>query len=451
MEISRTADRYNRMQKLGQRGADMSKMYMAITQSGDIVETMDEAGFTPEAKVVGTLAALYGFKKIFDSELGDVALKGFGFDDVTNTTKKFFLENAGIIEREIAEKTGQTALTKTAQLSLAKKFGNRLNKAYRWAMDHPNEYLAASFKEATEEVTEELLQDGILISLSAIDNAVRATGENDYDFFESNPAERYLMSALGGALGGPIFTGVDRLERGVWGVHKSVDPDTRQTLIEHIRDGKTQEILSSIDKAIRSNKSGLSTQLSARLAENLSEDGKPYFLPSESEGDSQASVLGENIKGWVRTVDSVLNSEGYAMKDDDVIFKILGQNARLNALVKTGVDVGILNDFRFSLNNLLDARLAEGDMEQGGSSLSLTEKYNAAKRNIDSLINGERADYYTKKIAFMMSRMVNSSFIDADIEMYAIARGIDYNVLSEDSKVKLREEYDQVKGSTDEQ
>jgi hypothetical protein len=34
---------------------------MAITQTGPLVETMDEAGFSAEAKVVGTVAALYGF------------------------------------------------------------------------------------------------------------------------------------------------------------------------------------------------------------------------------------------------------------------------------------------------------------------------------------------------------------------------------------------------------
>lgn len=35
-----------------------------------------------------TLAALLGFKKIMDSELGDVALKGLGLDEVSKAVKK---------------------------------------------------------------------------------------------------------------------------------------------------------------------------------------------------------------------------------------------------------------------------------------------------------------------------------------------------------------------------
>jgi hypothetical protein len=34
---------------------------MAITQTGPLIETMDEAGFSTEGKVIGAMAALYGF------------------------------------------------------------------------------------------------------------------------------------------------------------------------------------------------------------------------------------------------------------------------------------------------------------------------------------------------------------------------------------------------------
>lgn len=440
-EIGKTAERYNKIQKLGQRGSDLSKLYMAITQSGPLMETMDEAGFSTEAKVVGSLAALYGFKKIFDSELGDVALKGFGFDDVSNTTKKFFRENVSVIEKDVAEKMGQTALGTAAKLNLAKKFGNRLNKAYRWMADHPNEFVGSSVKEALEETSEELLQDGIQLSLSVLESVFRTDGSNNYNFLETNPMERYLMSALGGALGGPIFTGIDRLERGTWKTHKSIDTPTREKMMTYIREGKTDEIMESLDKIIRSNKSGVSTQLSTRIAEDVSEDGKLYFLPAESESESQAWALGENIKSWVKAVDSTINNEGFALKNDEVIFKALAQDARLHALATQSRDLNILNDFRFNLNNLIDSRLASMDLQEGQTSSNLTDKYNNAKKNLESLLNGEKAAYYTKKLAFLMSRTVNSNFIDSDIEMYAQALGLDYNSMSQESKDKLKSEY----------
>ncbi|GMO69050.1 MAG: hypothetical protein Nk1A_7860 [Endomicrobiia bacterium] len=43
-------------------------------------------------------------------------------------------------------------------------------------MDHPNDYIAAAAAESLEEVSEEVLQDLILGSLSAIDNAFRSSG-----------------------------------------------------------------------------------------------------------------------------------------------------------------------------------------------------------------------------------------------------------------------------------
>ncbi|GMO69057.1 MAG: hypothetical protein Nk1A_7870 [Endomicrobiia bacterium] len=36
------------------------------------------------------------------------------------------------------------------------------------------------------------------------------------------------MSALGGAIGGATFTGIDKLERGVFWTHNKVDKETRE-------------------------------------------------------------------------------------------------------------------------------------------------------------------------------------------------------------------------------
>jgi hypothetical protein len=365
-----------------------------------------------------------------DSELGDLALKGFGFDDVSRMTKKLFQEEVEAIEKEIAEKMGQTALSQTAKFGLGKKLGDKLVKAYKWAYNHPGEYLAAASKESLEEMSEEGLQDAIQISISLLEDVFRNDGENNYHFLESNPVERYLMSALGGALGGPMFVGIDKLQKGTFGVHKALPKPTRETMMQYMRDGKTEEILASVDKLIRSNKSGLSTQLSTKIAEDLSEDGKTYFLPSQTKEDSQAYAVAQNIKDWVMAVDSHINNEGYALKDDEVIFKALAQDARLDALAKNSRDLNILHDFKFNLSNLIDAKMAMASAEDAAGSTSMNDKYKQAKENLDSLLTGERAAHFTKKLAFLMSRSVNSNFIDADIEMYVRARGLNYNNMS---------------------
>ncbi|GMO69044.1 MAG: hypothetical protein Nk1A_7850 [Endomicrobiia bacterium] len=80
---------------------------------------MEEVGFSENAKAVGTLAAILGFTAIFQTDLGNVALKSFGFDDITKTTKQFLKSYADEIETAVAEKLGQTAATSAAKLNLA--------------------------------------------------------------------------------------------------------------------------------------------------------------------------------------------------------------------------------------------------------------------------------------------------------------------------------------------
>jgi hypothetical protein len=39
------------------------------------------------------------------------------------------------------------------------------------------------------------------------------------------------MSALGGAMGGPIFTGINKIQTGTFGTHKAVDKSTREKMM----------------------------------------------------------------------------------------------------------------------------------------------------------------------------------------------------------------------------
>jgi hypothetical protein len=188
----------------------------------------------------------------------------------------------------------------------------------------------------------------------------------------------------------------------------------------------------------------LTSQLSTKIAEDLSEDGKTYLLPSQTKEDSQAYAVAQNIKDWVMAVDSHINNEGYALKNDEVIFKALAQDARLDALAKNSRDLNILHDFKFNLSNLIDAKMAMAAAEEASGSTSLNEKYKKSKENLDSLLTGERAAHFTKKLAFLMSRSINSNFIDADIEMYVRARGLDYNNMSQETKEKFKEEYERM-------
>ena len=199
MNARKVADKFAR---------DSSSWYMALTQSADIVDSMKENNFSSPYTAAATVAAMLGFKKIMDSELGEVALKGLGLDEVSKAVKK----NLKTLAKE-GEAAFDTAQTKAGKLLWIKQTANKISSKVQDLMSN-SEFMDSALKEGAEEVTEELLQDAIMQGASSLSWALRQLGidetnKGSWNYLDSNPLERYMSAFVGGAIGGPMNRALD--------------------------------------------------------------------------------------------------------------------------------------------------------------------------------------------------------------------------------------------------
>ena len=434
--------------------SNMSQYYMALTQSQGIYETMKENGFSDESIAAGTIGAVFGFKKIFASELGNVALRGLGLEGVGKVTQRYF--------RELSEEMGKrTSLlvgsTPAAKASFINKVSNGLQSFYKKAVENPNILIQQGSKEMLEEMSEEALQDAIVGSAAILEKAFRSLspGEtgNTYNWMDSNPLARYLMAGAGGFVGGTIFEGINKLENtfsGALDVNKNLPEDVRREIQTLVRNGATDQLLKEVENIVKKGKTGVSTTLSTRLAEDGSNDGEFVFESAKNRQDSQNDMLGNVAKGYIMAIDAAINGQGAGYSDEDLMSKALSTDLRLQQLQKeSGIDLKIYEDYAKNLDKLVEAKtqldkLQESDADRGKWTSSLNE----AKQNIEDITTGKRTGEYAERLAFFLNRSISDPFIKLDITTFALSKGINFNSANEKTKDLLQKEFQSIQEGT---
>jgi hypothetical protein len=103
---------------------------------------------------------------------------------------------------------------KKAYNQFSKSFKNKL-EAFKGV--EPEEYLSAMLREGVEEVAEEAIMDATkatTLALEALGVKMNDTGQKlDYGFSGKDIFDRYLLSFIGGAVGGGIFRGYSSYEQ----------------------------------------------------------------------------------------------------------------------------------------------------------------------------------------------------------------------------------------------
>lgn len=192
--------------------------------------------------------------------------------------------------------------------TFSKNLKNKL-ELFKGAVDM-DEYLAAMRNEAFEEVIEEGISDitkATTLALEALGVKMNDTGEKlDYGFSGKDIFDRYLLSFIGGAVGGGIFRGysaVERLRDNGW---ERVNPDYQRELVHLIADGKADEV---IEEYRRLYKKGL---LGSTVLENTN-----FKMSEDSVADvagpanmSQADANLQILIGNVEFIKQILNNEG---------------------------------------------------------------------------------------------------------------------------------------------
>lgn len=256
----------------------------------------------------------------------DDAAKGLGnavkdkTDDAVKAGTKAATETAKNVGQKVTEEgtkkaeekavsmwASSKAFLKEAYDKFSKNFKHKL-EVFRGVAD-PEEYLAAMRNEAIEEVAEEAISDVLkasTLALEALGVKMNDTGQKlDYGFSGKDIFDRYLLSFLGGAVGGGIFRGYSAFERVRDNNWERVIPDYQKDLIFLIADGRSDEV---IEQYKILHKKGLLGSDSLRSDFKMSTDDVSEVVGGEdlSQADANLKVLVGNVK----FIEQILNDEG---------------------------------------------------------------------------------------------------------------------------------------------
>lgn len=449
---------YNNINKMGKRAADASKLYMVATQTQGVYDTFKENGFDETTTALGVLGTAYGFHKLFNTSLGELALSGLGLDELGQSVKAVTNKMATGFNESLAKLVPavEKNASKSTKLSAIRQYGDKFVDLFKKAVTGPHSLKNDMLRESIEETSEEFLQDVVLASASALEYGLDALGlresKNTYSWIDTNPLERYLMSAAGGAVGAAVFRGLNKWDDFLRG-NKAISElpmDDIKNLIKLSENHTLPEIEAIIQKQIEKGEFG-STVLSGKLV--TAEDGSTYYENAKTLEESQNYVIGNTILEIVRSIHNSMNAEIGQLDKNHILNSALGKNIRGRILANESFDVvhTIAEDFNDIVARLVTAKAKLSSVQDGAEPNKADQaEYNQAKADYEKLINGERASDYVERAAFLLNRGVAGLFKDnLDIYTYAASRGINYSLLPEDRKRELDEEFKVAKTKKD--
>lgn len=442
----------DKLRRFQTRSRNMGSLYMAGVQTADVYNTMKEHNFNSPEMAAGMIGMYWGYYKLMQSSLGEVAIRGLGLEGPKRITRKFINE----ITDTIRETTKQTAMNNPQ--GRFKAIRSIANKVAKYGEKYSaNEFFADMVKEGLEEVSEEMLADTWLGLISAADWALSGDQDRnaDYNPFDTNILERYGSAFLGGFLGGAVFKGIEKMELSQENRNKAKHGETARELpkevlndiVTLVRNGQAQHIITEVEKQMKKGKIA-PTQLSMRMSDHANSKEDIAFETATNREESQNDQIGNYIINFVKAIDNIINEEGLAVKDKDVIANAFDRDIRANALMEGGIAKDVLNEFNSILSELVAIKLDEQAMDKNADKSTINQKIKEKKDELNQFIEGTKKADLVERMIFEMNRSVSSNFYSPDIYLYAYSRGKQFNALNAAEQDKLREEFNALTKNT---
>lgn len=269
------------VEKLSKLGQQMSLGYMALTGTSDVYNSALQAGYDNRtAAVAGLLSAgaLFGIMNLNATTRG-VGTWFLGPEDGVDTRAMSAITKVSKGMFDDIEK----GLQQGGIQEVKKKFKQKLYNAFDDLSKNASTVGKASLNEALEETSEEIIQDAVKGIIDGA-SALGLTGKQGHfgvveDVFSMSGLQRYLTTALGGAVGGGMF----HLQQNY------IDPFTNK--IFKGKEGPTTTLLDQLDKY------NLATALlEGRYQDIMNEiDRCKKFLPSDK-FTGMLDQYGQNIE-----------------------------------------------------------------------------------------------------------------------------------------------------------
>ena len=466
------------IQKRARFGADAALAYMAIVSNTDVYESMLEHGTTKKEASAVALGSTLGMFAV-DKYLG---LGELFFDDLTSEAQKSIRRT---FQKEANSwKDSLLKIAQNPEINNKNKISTLINKGVELGKNATNKFIddlkyhTAGFAgkaigEGLEEVSEEFVADlsKQIYELSGslgFDTTTRNVGAWE------NALPRYGMSLFGGALGGAVFHGVHLVETGKAQQNQELDE-----LIYLVRNGKTNDLLSTLDEWRRKGKLG-STKLSATKSEK-DNSGQNIFLTADSKSDSQNDYIYNRIRETILQLDALIGANNAKLNEEDLFKQMVLSESKFLALKDVLKDQSYTTRYQEYFQNILkDLSIAENQLQEysktidgtapvvneDGTSNILTDEQrrnltqdqiNLREKNLDRIrkrveeltlqkdnfLAGKESLHYTRKMLFAMDPGLHGAFISMTFPEWIEANypGKDIQNLSEEELNTLREEY----------
>lgn len=172
-----------------------------------------------------------------------------------------------------------------------------------------DEYAMAMLREGVEETAEEGISDALkatTLALESLGVKMNDTGQKlDYGFSGKDIFDRYLLSFIGGAVGGGIFRGYTEYENYIANNKQRKVPNYQRDLIRLIADGRGKELIQEYKRLYNK---GLLGSSDLKSSFKMSAD---EFSDIAGEGEmTQADANLKILTGNVRFIEQILTDEG---------------------------------------------------------------------------------------------------------------------------------------------
>lgn len=434
-------------EKQSKLAKQLSLGYMALTQSSEVYQQGLEAGYDRRASGITALFALAGqYTLMMNNSLGDWFLDkttGYVKNSLNKEINKGLMELIPQVQKQVVaiDKAAHSAAKIEAKKGLVSSLIKAKDKISNLIKNGPNDYLGNAGIEAIEEMTEEAAIDlakGFTDTLSWL-GVWRKNGDFfDKGFFTQQTFERYLTSAIGGAIGGALF----ELNTNIISpkINGEVAKNHQRSVAELVRDGHTDEILKELDKL---GSIGNTKATPIKLGDLQLSIGTP------TQTNSTTQQVANALKSYVKWMDSVLNQSGLKQNNEEMVQNALITYEATRLFKESGLDKFVIEDFMNHTQKYLDVLSEFENTEEDKRSSELKKKVEEARQQATDIIEGKKAEHYMKLASLALNKNIRAGFDGMDLVNFAENYyGKEYTKLSEDEKNNAKEEHEKYLNST---
>ena len=449
-------------------GEVISRGYMTAITVGDTYGEAKHAGASDLDATLLTLGYAIGEYQLLKTGLGRWNIPETRLDTYRNQA----IAKALFTAKQSTDDVIQTT-TKEGKKEYVRRLINAGKNAFNdiWTANKANGQaatLTSAAGEGIEEVSEELLADfskgcyDVVKWLQGDETRLNAFG---YDFSKgqwdaSEIRDRYLMSLVGGAIGGGLTNVVTNYKM-INSYNSMSDKAAVEQLVYMARNGGLDQFMKDISK-LELDDPNLSTDFELI-------DGQPVFDPGTKENNRDAN-LKNAIQNQVNIIQNILAANG-AVTDNQFLDAQTLSDLRFNVLKRSTTAGAYIQEYNSLLTKLaqetkqLEALASKdldtnndgkvSDSEKIHNDISDTTKESMkklqgsikdTKQKIDDLLSGKRSLEFIATSLWEVSTHLSGSFIQATLPLFAQQKyGKKFQDLTEEEVNQVTEEYEKWK------